>query len=281
MSAIFTAVSSETETVFTMPSINYYAIAPILILFGCGRRLRPGGGIRPPPGPPPDAARAGVRLDHRGARRRHRPSRHPARHGRGRHRDRRAHARHAGHPPGDRPAGRAPLRGALDRPPGRRVRPAGLGAAGLRGRAAVHPARVPADGDLAVPAVRPDRHARVPGRQRPAPHVRGPRGHVAAAVPAGRHGASSTPPVAGGRAQVLPARRVLLRVLPVRRGDALRLQRLDVAGRHRRHPLGEAERGCPRRRRHGPHRGRAALQGGGRAVPPVDPGRLPGLAHRR
>ena len=33
MSAIFTAVSSETETVFTMPSINYYAIAPILILF--------------------------------------------------------------------------------------------------------------------------------------------------------------------------------------------------------------------------------------------------------
>ena len=34
MSAIFTAVSSETETVFTMPVINYYAIAPILILFG-------------------------------------------------------------------------------------------------------------------------------------------------------------------------------------------------------------------------------------------------------
>ena len=33
MSAIFTALSSETETVFTTPSINYYAIAPILIMF--------------------------------------------------------------------------------------------------------------------------------------------------------------------------------------------------------------------------------------------------------
>jgi NADH-quinone oxidoreductase subunit N len=34
VNAIFTALSSETETAFTMPTINYYAITPILILFG-------------------------------------------------------------------------------------------------------------------------------------------------------------------------------------------------------------------------------------------------------
>ena len=34
MSAIFTALSSETETVFSAPLINYYAITPILIMFG-------------------------------------------------------------------------------------------------------------------------------------------------------------------------------------------------------------------------------------------------------
>jgi hypothetical protein len=33
VSALLSSVVSETETVFTMPSINYYAIAPILILF--------------------------------------------------------------------------------------------------------------------------------------------------------------------------------------------------------------------------------------------------------
>ena len=34
MSALLAAVGTETETAFTMPSINYYAITPILILFG-------------------------------------------------------------------------------------------------------------------------------------------------------------------------------------------------------------------------------------------------------
>ena len=34
MSALVTAVASETETLFTAPGINYYAIAPILIIFG-------------------------------------------------------------------------------------------------------------------------------------------------------------------------------------------------------------------------------------------------------
>jgi NADH-quinone oxidoreductase subunit N len=34
VSALVTAVASETETLFTAPGINYYAIAPILIIFG-------------------------------------------------------------------------------------------------------------------------------------------------------------------------------------------------------------------------------------------------------
>ena len=41
---------------------------------------------------------------------------------------------------------------------------------------------------------------------------------------------------------------------------------------------GEAERGHARRHRHRAAARRAAVQGGGRPVPPVDPGRLPGRA---
>lgn len=53
MSAILTALGSETETVFTMPSVNYYAIAPILIVFGAAvvsvlvEAFVPRGGRRP------------------------------------------------------------------------------------------------------------------------------------------------------------------------------------------------------------------------------------------
>lgn len=53
MSTIFTALSSETETVFTMPTINYYAITPILIMFGAAvvsvlvEAFVPRGGRRP------------------------------------------------------------------------------------------------------------------------------------------------------------------------------------------------------------------------------------------
>jgi NADH-quinone oxidoreductase subunit N len=53
VSALLTAVGSETETVFTMPSINYYAIAPILILFAAAvvsvlvEAFVPRGGRRP------------------------------------------------------------------------------------------------------------------------------------------------------------------------------------------------------------------------------------------
>ena len=34
MSALLSMVGAETQTAFTMPTINYYAIAPILIMFG-------------------------------------------------------------------------------------------------------------------------------------------------------------------------------------------------------------------------------------------------------
>jgi NADH-quinone oxidoreductase subunit N len=53
VSALLAAVASETETVFTTPSINYYAIAPILILFAAAvvsvlvEAFVPRGGRRP------------------------------------------------------------------------------------------------------------------------------------------------------------------------------------------------------------------------------------------
>ena len=69
MSALVSAlaVSSETETVFTLPSINYYAIAPILILFGAAVVSVLVEAFVPRRAPPPDAAGPGVRLDHRRA----------------------------------------------------------------------------------------------------------------------------------------------------------------------------------------------------------------------
>jgi NADH-quinone oxidoreductase subunit N len=53
VSLLLTAVSAETQTSFTLPSINYYAIAPILILFGAAvvsvlvEAFVPRGGRRP------------------------------------------------------------------------------------------------------------------------------------------------------------------------------------------------------------------------------------------
>ena len=57
----------------------------------------------------------------------------------------------------------------------------------------------------------------------------GARGAVAAAVPAVRAGPAPPPAVAGGGGEVLPARRVLVGVLPVRHRDALRLRGLGAA----------------------------------------------------
>ena len=82
-----------------------------------------------------------------------------------------------------------------------------------------------ADRGLPADAVRGRRHAAVPRRQRPADDVRRARGAVAAAVPAVRAGPPPPPALAGGGAEVLPARRVLVGVLPLRRRAALRLRR--------------------------------------------------------
>ena len=88
---------------------------------------------------------------------------------------------------------------------------------------------------------------------------------------------------AGGRGgvQVLPARRLLERVLPLRHRLRLRHRRLDAArrGRRRRCASGpDADAGAARRR---PARRRLLLQGVGRAVPHVDAGRLRRGADRR
>ena len=106
------------------------------------------------------------------------------------------------------------------------VRPGRLGDARLRSTSGPLTAdRRHADRGLPAADVRRRRHAALPGRQRPADDVRRPRGALAAAVPAVRAG--PPPPAAqpGGGAQVLPARRVLVGVLPLRRRAALRLRR--------------------------------------------------------
>ena len=92
------------------------------------------------------------------------------------------------------------------------------------------------DPDRGLPAVpvRGRRHAALPGLERPADDVRRARGALAAAVPAVRAGPPASPALPGGRAEVLPARRVLLGVLPVRRRAAVRLRRHGAAVGHRR-----------------------------------------------
>ena len=85
------------------------------------------------------------------------------------------------------------------------------------------------------------RHAAVPGGRRPADDVHRARGAVAAAVSDVRAGPPPPAAVAGSRAEILSARRVLVGVLPVRRGDAVRLRRHAE-------PVGDRRRG-PRQRR--------------------------------
>ena len=151
---------------------------------------------------------------------------------------------------GTHPRAVADQRAAVRRAPPRgrrhRVRRPGRGAAGHRGRArGVHQGPrahrgLPADDVLGR------RHDAVPGGQRPAHDVRGARGPVAAALPALRPGPPSPAAQPGGGAEVLPARRVLLRLLPVRHRADLRLRRLDELRRTspRRSPAGSAARRC-------------------------------------
>ena len=85
--------------------------------------------------------------------------------------------------------------------------------------------------------------------------------------------------LAGGRHEVLRARRLLVGLLPLRHRPRLRRHRLDQPRQDRRLPRHHR----PRRQRPAARRLRAAarrlrLQGGGRAVPLLDARRLPGLA---
>ena len=122
---------------------------------------------------------------------------------------------------------RRALRRAQARGRGLGVRRPGGGAAGHRGRAPGLDQGPGPHRGLPAADVRRRRHDAVPDGRRPAHHVRRPRGAVAAALPALR----ARPPAAaaqpGGGAQVLPARRLLLRLLPLRRRADLRLRRLD------------------------------------------------------
>ena len=110
---------------------------------------------------------------------------------------------------------------------------AGGGGARQRGGARGPAGRHHAHRGLPADAVRGRRHAAVPRRERPADHVRRAGGAVAAAVPAVRAGPAPPAALAGSGHEVLPARRVLVGVLPVRRRDAVRLLRLGAAVRDR------------------------------------------------
>ena len=171
---------------------------------------------------------------------------------------------------------------------------AGVGAAGCGGLGFLYPAGVRgsrqrrrarggagrgrADGALpAGDAVR-RRHDGVSRIQRPVDDVRCAGSSFAAPVPDVRAGPASPPAVAGSGDEVLPAGCVLVGVLPLRRGVALRRDRHAAADRH---PgcAGGARRyldGAGGRR---PAVGRPAVQGGCGAVPLVDSRRLPGRAH--
>ena len=159
------------------------------------------------------------------------------------------------------------------RHPGRRQGRLGARSGGRPGR------RTDADRGLPARAVRHRRDDGLPGRDRHGHAVRRARGALAAAVPAVRAGPPAPADLAGSGRQVLPARRLHLGDLRLRAGAALR-----VLGLHR------VRRRSPRQARAGDSsdvlllgglalvRGRPAVQGLRRTVPPVDARRLPGRA---
>ena len=102
------------------------------------------------------------------------------------------------------------------------------------------------------------------------------------AVPDVRAGPPPPAALAGGGAQVLPAGCVLVGVLPLRRGARLRLLGLACGSAGSRRPSRTAaSAGSRAARGHRPAGGRPALQGRRRAVPLLDPRRLPGRPDRR
>ena len=259
----------------------------------CRVRRRPGRGLRAPAGPLRLAERAGRR----------RPGRRPGRHDPGRHRPARAQGRrrhrrrpgpdrrdgldrhrrsrrlHVGPDPRLRPLRHHALRRATPR--GRRLgvrRPGGRAARHRGGAAGLDP-RPRAHRGLPAADVRGRRDDDLPGVQRPDHHVRGARGAVPAAVPAHRARPSAPTAEPGGGAEVLPARRVLLRLLPLRPRAGLRLRGLDGLLRHQRGDPQRREQPGPAARGHGPAVRRPPLQGRRGAVPVLDARRLPGRAH--
>ncbi len=106
--------------------------------------------------------------------------------------------------------------------------------------------------------------------------LRRSRGPVSAALPAHGHGPAPPPALAGGVDEVLPARCVLLRAVRVRHRAGLRVQRLAALLGHRDVDRDAERHGEPAARRRRADPGRSAVQGRCRAVPHVDPGRLPG-----
>src|SRR5690606_10376498 len=177
---------------------------------------------------------------------------------------------------GGDPADRRPLGGARGRLRGRV--PGGRGAGGDepgRGRSG-------GDADRGVPAgaVLAGRHDDLLRRQRPADHVHRPGGAEPAAVPAVRAGQAAAAALPGSGDEVLPARRVLLGVLPLRAGAAVRLRRFGAVGgdRERDRGVGPVEHAAVRRS--GAAADRVVVQGFGGAVPHLDAGRVPGRSHR-
>ena len=105
---------------------------------------------------------------------------------------------------------------------------AGLGPGGRR-----DPRRVRDLRGLPAHPVRGPRHDGLRQRQRPHHDVRRARGPLAAALRHDRPVPPPPPAVAGGRAEVLPPRGLLERVLPLRRRAPLRLRRLERPQDHR------------------------------------------------
>ena len=263
---------------FTQVTVDYAAVAPMLVVVG--RRAHRGArrGLRPARAPPHDPGLADLGRA-RGRPRRPRPLEprprgdHPR--GLGRHRRRLAL------PPGrpadalghQRPRDGGALRGCRVR----RLHPDGSLDAGVHPGGRRDPRRVRHLRGLPARALRGARDDDLRQRQRPHHPVRRARGALAAALHHDRARPSPAAAVAGGGAEVLPPRGVLERVLPLRRRAALRLRRVlgpqgDLARDHdrRRRPRRPAPAGCRA------HPRRPALQGRRRAVPLVDPGRLPG-----
>ena len=145
---------------------------------------------------------------------------------------------------------------------------------GHRSGAGGHPGRRRAHRGLSAGAVRAVRDDAVRRLVGPDHHVRGAGDLVAAALPAVRSGPAPAAAQSGGRAQVLPAGRLVLGVLPLRGGAAVRLRGLlRSRGDRRRHPDRRALAGSAAGR-HGPARGRTAVQVRSGAVPLLDPRRL-------